>query len=127
MGSKKSVPQAQIRALVELGFIVGIPNYRLCPQVSLWEGPIADVLDAVKWIRTELPKKIETKSHIAADVDEMVAFGHSNGGCLALHLVRYEIILRICLSMHDLGKTSNYINIGRYGPVDKGGSGLLWG
>lgn len=38
-GSARDIPRYQIVELVERGFVVVTPDFRLCPQVSIREGP----------------------------------------------------------------------------------------
>ncbi|KAJ3151147.1 hypothetical protein HDU89_002359 [Geranomyces variabilis] len=83
VGSKEMIPRVQIESLASLGFIVMNANYRLCPQVSLHEGPIQDAKDALSWIRSDLNAEL---TGISADPDNVVAIGYSAGGTLALIL-----------------------------------------
>jgi acetyl esterase/lipase len=76
----------QITYLVERGFVVVTPEYRLCPQVSLYDGPIQDAKDALKWCQTYLPALMEHKD-VKVDAKKTVAMGHSAGGALALTTV----------------------------------------
>jgi acetyl esterase/lipase len=77
------IPKSQIESLVNKGFLVVTPEYRLCPQVSLYEGPIQDAKDALKWCQEELPKLMSEKG-VEVDRKRVVAMGHSAGGQLAL-------------------------------------------
>jgi hypothetical protein len=40
----------QINDCLDRGWIVVVPNHRLCPQVSLLEGPMQDCRDLLEWI-----------------------------------------------------------------------------
>jgi acetyl esterase/lipase len=86
VGSKEMVPKPQIDSLTELGFVVIIPNYRLCPQISVFDGPVADAKDALIWSRTKLPGLLSEEG-IIVDPERVAALGHSAGGGLALLLV----------------------------------------
>ncbi|KAJ5633667.1 hypothetical protein N7528_001509 [Penicillium herquei] len=87
IGAKEIIPYAQIRYLTRAGFLVVIPNYRLCPQVSAFEGPITDSKDCLIWA-------IQNAEFLLAQTDEadayrvnsekVVVMGHSGGGGLAL-------------------------------------------
>jgi len=75
-----------VAALVELGFIVVLPEYRLCPQVSLRDGPVQDAADSLDWARNELPRLLKETAGVEADPTKVCAMGHSAGGGLALSL-----------------------------------------
>ena len=81
------VPKLQMNALVRLGFVVAIPNYRLCPQISVFDGPVADSKDALVWCRTKLPELLSKDEGVPVDPNRVAALGHSAGGGLALLLV----------------------------------------
>ncbi|KAK6835465.1 hypothetical protein RU639_001737 [Aspergillus parasiticus] len=81
--SKDVVPKSEISALTELGFVVLVPNYRLCPQISVFNGPIADSRDCLVWAANELPGLLQNES-VEVDPNRIVAMGHSAGGTLAL-------------------------------------------
>ncbi|KAJ3178620.1 hypothetical protein HDU87_003443 [Geranomyces variabilis] len=83
VGTKDMIPRVQIEDLARLGFIVVNANYRLCPQVSVYEGPVQDAKDALAWIRNDLSAEL---AGISADPDRVVAVGYSAGGTLALTL-----------------------------------------
>lgn len=77
------VPETQINFLVDRGFIVVVPEYRLCPQTSVLEGPVQDAKDVLAWCQETLPSTMTAK-HVRADPEKIVAMGHSAGGMLAL-------------------------------------------
>ena len=66
------------------GFVVVTPEYRLCPQVSLYDGPIQDAKDSLKWCQEELPALLKEKTGTDVDASRIVTMGHSAGGMLAL-------------------------------------------
>ncbi len=80
------IPEPQKRKLVELGFIVVVPNYRLGPGISLYEGPLQDAKDAYTWCQTKLSQLLP--DGVSVDPTRMVAIGYSAGATLALMLVR---------------------------------------
>ncbi|KAH6661747.1 Alpha/Beta hydrolase protein [Halenospora varia] len=84
IGSKRMLQKAQIEKLLELGFVVVSANYRLCPTISLYDGPVTDSLDAFKWAQTELPSLLKKDAKVEVDGTRAVALGHSCGGALAL-------------------------------------------
>ena len=82
------IPQAQISALSKMGFVVVIPNYRLCPQVSVWEGPVQDSKDVLAWCQEELDGVLSKEDGgVKVDGEKVAAVGYSAGGELALLLV----------------------------------------
>lgn len=87
LGSASMVPKSQIAHLVAKRFVVVVPEYRLCPQVSLYDGPIQDAKDVLKWAQEELPALLREARNIEADAARVVAMGHSAGGLLALTTV----------------------------------------
>lgn len=96
------ISQSQIRALANMGFVVVTPEYRLCPQVSLYEGPIQDAKDCLVWVQEKLPALLEEDGAEAEDGNEgkrmrvdggrVVVAGYSCGGNLALHLVSATLL-----------------------------------
>ncbi|KAB2579970.1 Non-reducing polyketide synthase ausA [Lasiodiplodia theobromae] len=87
-GSTALIPRTQIKYLTEtLDTIVVAPAYRLCPQVSLREGPLADARDCLAWARTELAAALRREGvPVVADAERIGVMGHSAGGMLALEL-----------------------------------------
>lgn len=71
----------------ELGFAVVVPNYRHCPTVSVFEGPIKDIRACYQWVHKKLPDLLEGECGIKLDGNKIVLVGSSAGGNLALHLV----------------------------------------
>ncbi|KAL2839430.1 Alpha/Beta hydrolase protein [Aspergillus pseudodeflectus] len=87
-GGKESIAANQLEELVALGFVVVSVNYRLCPTISLADGPLADCNDCYAWCQSSLPDLLEREPGVAADPARIVALGHSAGGYLALMMVR---------------------------------------
>ncbi|RSL38167.1 hypothetical protein CEP53_015111, partial [Fusarium sp. AF-6] len=56
MRTRKDIRMDQVALLVRQGFVVASIDYRLCPEVSLAQGPMADVTDAFFWTRKTLPE-----------------------------------------------------------------------
>ncbi|CAK7205300.1 hypothetical protein SEUCBS139899_008069 [Sporothrix eucalyptigena] len=89
LGAAGMVNPDQIQDCLDRGWIVVVPNHRLCPQVNLLEGPMQDCRDLLSWIQDG-----HLESHIAAkeggpylvDQEHIFAFGTSSGGHLALGL-----------------------------------------
>ncbi|GAB1312718.1 Polyketide synthase [Madurella fahalii] len=83
--SRKAIRPAQTRHLLANGFLpVGI-DYRLCPEVTLTDGPIADVCSAYAWTKTSLAQ-IAASLGFTVDAAKVVAIGWSSGGHLAVSL-----------------------------------------
>ena len=84
----------QIQDCQDRGWIVVVPEHRLCPQVNIHQGPVADCRDLLDWIYTgELDKELaknESTPSFKVDFERVVAFGTSSGGTLALALVSIE-------------------------------------
>ncbi|EOD45264.1 putative polyketide synthase protein [Neofusicoccum parvum UCRNP2] len=79
---------SQITTLSSLGFVVVAADYRLCPHVTLWDGPLADARHVHAWSRTQLPSLLARDVPGATlDPTKTVAVGYSAGALLALHLV----------------------------------------
>jgi acetyl esterase/lipase len=85
LGSTSLIPKGQISYLVSRGFVVVTPEYRLCPQISLFDGPLQDARDVLIWCQSTLPDILTQEHNVAVDASRIVAMGHSAGGTLALH------------------------------------------
>ncbi|KAI2700986.1 transcriptional regulator family: Helix-turn-helix [Penicillium roqueforti] len=86
MLSRKDIRPAQTQTLLDAGFLPISVDYRLCPEVSLSEGPMADVRDALGWVRRILPNIPLLRPDIRPDGNQVVAIGWSTGGHLAMTL-----------------------------------------
>ncbi|KAE9372419.1 BcPKS19, polyketide synthase [Stipitochalara longipes BDJ] len=85
--SRKDVRPAQTRLLLERGFVPVSIDHRLCPEVSLADGPMVDVCDALEWARYELPYlKFQNSPGLQIDGRKVVVIGWSSGGQLAMSL-----------------------------------------
>lgn len=91
VGSKELLSQNHVKKLLDLGFVVVSANYRLCPTISVFGGPVTDALDAYSWAQDELPRLLHTDSGVRVDGSKIVVFGHSAGGLLALLTVRSKV------------------------------------
>ncbi|KAL8726230.1 MAG: hypothetical protein Q9166_006855, partial [cf. Caloplaca sp. 2 TL-2023] len=83
--SRKAIRSAQTKHLLANGFLPVSVDYRLCPEVTLVEGPMADVLDAYVWVRTTLPYKL-LEHGLVVDSENTVVIGWSTGGHLAMSI-----------------------------------------
>ncbi|KAH8202697.1 hypothetical protein TruAng_003183 [Truncatella angustata] len=86
MLSRKDIRPPQTRILLEAGFLPVSIDYRLCPEVTLLDGPMQDVCDALDWSRRVLPQLPRRRRDVRVDGDRVVAVGWSTGGHLALTL-----------------------------------------
>ncbi|KAL2826216.1 hypothetical protein BDW59DRAFT_161055 [Aspergillus cavernicola] len=86
MLSRKDVRSAQVKMLIDMGFLPVSIDYRLCPEVPLLEGPMQDAADALAWARETLPQVRLNRQDIHPDGENVVAVGWSTGGHLAMTL-----------------------------------------
>jgi hypothetical protein len=75
LGSRTLVPAATLRALCARGFVVACVDYRLCPHVSMWEGPVADTRDALQWARTALPALLNKDTGVDVVGEKVAVLG----------------------------------------------------
>ncbi|PYI06809.1 BcPKS16, polyketide synthase [Aspergillus sclerotiicarbonarius CBS 121057] len=83
MLSRKAIRPAQTKHLLSAGFLPVSIDYRLCPEVNIIDGPMADARDAYWWARTQLPSQLR-KYGITVDSSRVVVVGWSTGGHLAM-------------------------------------------
>lgn len=83
--SRKSIRPIQTRHLLANGFLPVSIDYRLCPEVSLIDGPMTDVCDAYQWTRTAL-SQIAARRGLEVDSNKVVIVGWSTGGQLAMSI-----------------------------------------
>jgi len=86
MSTRKDIRNDQTQTLLKAGFLPVSVDYRLCPEVTLPEGPMRDVCHALFWARKILPTLTLSRPDIRADGDRVVAVGWSSGGHLAMSL-----------------------------------------
>ncbi|KAH9212549.1 putative polyketide synthase [Leptodontidium sp. 2 PMI_412] len=84
--SRKDIRPAQTRLLLEKGFLPVSLDHRLCPEVTLREGPMVDICDALEWARFTLPGLKLQRSGLQIDGERVVVVGWSSGGQLAMSL-----------------------------------------
>ncbi|KAK8010994.1 polyketide synthase [Apiospora arundinis] len=82
--SRKDIRPPQIRIMLDMGLLPVSLDHRLCPEVTLAEGPMVDVCDALAWARKQLPKLRLVNPNIRPDSDRVVVVGWSSGGQLAM-------------------------------------------
>ena len=81
--SRKAIRPLQTRFLLENGILPISLDHRLCPEVNIIDGPIADVCDAVAWARSELPA-IALDHGVDVESSKVAVIGWSTGGHLAM-------------------------------------------
>lgn len=81
--SRKAIRPAQISLLLSHGILPISIDYRLCPEINLIDGPIADVRDAFAWARSGLGNSL-CGTGITVDAANVVIIGWSSGGHLAM-------------------------------------------
>lgn len=86
MLSRRDIRPPQTSMLLNAGFLPVSIDYRLCPEVTLLDGPMRDVCDALAWTRTVLPHLDLQRRDIRVDGRKVVVVGWSTGGHLALTL-----------------------------------------
>ncbi|KAG8166479.1 hypothetical protein KVR01_002168 [Diaporthe batatas] len=86
MLSRQDIRKDQTAMLLDAGFLPISIDYRLCPETTLSEGPMNDVVDGLHWIRTELPHITLSRPDISIDGSKVVVVGWSTGGHLAMTL-----------------------------------------
>lgn len=89
LGDSRMVSLPQVTDCVSRGWIVVVPNHRLCPQVDIYDGPLRDIRDCLEWVYAEdgLDVVLKTQGGYQVDREKVMAFGTSSGGMLALGLV----------------------------------------
>ncbi|KAJ5876258.1 uncharacterized protein N7529_001842 [Penicillium soppii] len=85
LGHSRMVSLPQVNDCLMRGWIVLVPNHRLCPAVNLLEGPMQDIRDLLAWIHAGHLDKVLPAGY-SADLEKIAAFGTSSGGTLALAL-----------------------------------------
>lgn len=83
--SRKAIRPAQTAHLLSQNILPVSIDYRLCPEVTLIEGPIADVRDAYVWAQKQLPGIVKPMG-ITVKADNIAVVGWSTGGHLGMTL-----------------------------------------
>ncbi|KAI1444132.1 hypothetical protein F5Y02DRAFT_428086 [Annulohypoxylon stygium] len=84
--SRQDIPMKHVKTLIQRGFLPVSVDYRLCPETTLFEGPIMDCCDALEWARKTLPSLDLTGPKVTIDPSKLLALGWSSGGQLAMTL-----------------------------------------
>lgn len=86
MLSRKDIRPRQTRLLLERGFLPISVDYRLCPEVTITEGPMTDVCTALSWARNTLPSLATSRPDVRPDGSKVAVIGWSTGGTLSMTL-----------------------------------------
>ncbi|KAH8586908.1 Alpha/Beta hydrolase protein [Bisporella sp. PMI_857] len=88
MGHPSMNPKAQIEDSLERGWIVLAPDHRLCPQLNILDGPMADIRSLHAWVHDgHLDTELKARAvPLSADKRKIIATGSASGGhaCLGL-------------------------------------------
>lgn len=117
MLSRKDIRPAQTSTLLDAGFLPISIDYRLCPELTILEGPMHDVRDALKWARSTLLTLPLQRRDIRPNGDKVVAIGWSTGGHLAMTLGMTSLPNEIHLRKLYLPSTAQAITKTSSGPV----------
>ncbi|KAL8820375.1 MAG: hypothetical protein Q9223_001397 [Gallowayella weberi] len=106
--SRIAVRPCQTQFLLDNGILPVSLDHRLCPQVNIIDGPMADVRDAVAWARYELPE-IAMIHGISVDTSKIAVIGWSTGGHLAMTTAWTTV---------EAGNEPPNVVLNFYGPTD---------
>ncbi|KAI5917195.1 hypothetical protein F4810DRAFT_718129 [Camillea tinctor] len=84
--SRRDIPMKHVRTLLQRGLLPVSIDYRLCPETTLFEGPITDCCDALEWVKETLPFLNLAGPKVTIDPNKLLALGWSSGGQLAMTL-----------------------------------------
>ena len=81
--SRKAVRPYQTAHLLANGILPVSIDYRLCPEINVFDGAMADVRDSVQWVQDSLSSALEQYG-VRIDVKRIGVIGWSTGAHLAL-------------------------------------------
>lgn len=81
---RQDIPMKHVRTLLQRGFLPVSTDYRLCPELNLFDGPVTDCRDALRWARETLPSIRLSEPSVTIDPSRLIALGWSSGGHLAM-------------------------------------------
>ncbi|TRX93705.1 hypothetical protein FHL15_005381 [Xylaria flabelliformis] len=84
MLSRKEVRSNQVRLLIDYGFLPISVDYRLCPEVNIRDGPMADIADALAWVQSDRLSYYLDATGVIPDTKRLVVIGWSTGATLGL-------------------------------------------
>lgn len=82
--SKNIIRPWQIPLLLQYGFLPVSLDHRLCPEVTLAKGPMADIRDGFAWARRDLARIASETRDFIIDASKIVVVGWSTGATLAM-------------------------------------------
>lgn len=85
-GSSRLINADQLQDCLSQNWIVLSPEFRLCPQVDILEGPIGDTRACLAWVQSGGLDRELRRHGFSADLDRIASYGMSSGGSLALCL-----------------------------------------
>ena len=106
--SRTAIRPWQTSFLLENNVLPVSIDHRLCPEVTLIDGPMEDARDALAWVRNDLPA-IASKHNVSIDPERTAAIGYSTGGHLAMTTAWTTI---------DAGLEPPKVILNFYGPSD---------
>ncbi|KAK2590091.1 hypothetical protein QQS21_012231 [Conoideocrella luteorostrata] len=83
---RRDIPMKHVRKLLKRGFLPVSVDYRLCPEINLYDGPVTDCCDALQWVRETLPMMQLGGPRVRIKQGTVLALGWSSGGHLAMVL-----------------------------------------
>jgi acetyl esterase/lipase len=81
--SRKAVRSHQTQDLLDNGILPVSLDYRLCPEITVVEGPLEDMRDALIWAREHLPALAEQRG-VLVNAEKLCVIGWFTGGHLAM-------------------------------------------
>ena len=81
--SRSSVRPSQTSLLLKHGILPVSLDYRLVPEINVYDGAMTDVRDGLSWARNVLPT-IARGRGLELDTENVVIIGWSAGGQLAM-------------------------------------------
>jgi acetyl esterase/lipase len=70
--------------LDQFDFVVVVPSFRLCPRVSVYNGPVEDARYCLLWAQNSLARLL---TGMLINTNRIIAMGHSSEATLAGLLV----------------------------------------
>ena len=81
--SRSSVRPSQTALLLEHGILPVSLDYRLVPEINVYDGAMTDIRDGLSWARNKLPGIAKGRG-LELDSKNVVVIGWSAGGQLAM-------------------------------------------
>ena len=81
--SKSSMRPSQTALLLEHGILPVSLDYRLVPEINVYDGAMTDIRDGMSWARNKLPITARGRG-LELDSKNVVVIGWSAGGQLAM-------------------------------------------